>query len=71
MGHNMGMLHDFASQHGGHGGPCDGTGLMSYGTVPDVWSTCSKADFLAHYNNVVASKEYSWCLDGKLIIQKF
>ena len=67
MGHNMGMFHDFASQHGGAGGSCDGTGFMSYGTAPNVWSTCSKADFLAFYNYVVASNEWYWCLDSKLI----
>ena len=71
MGHNMGMYDDFDEIHGGHGGPCDGTGFMSYGKHPDVWSNCSKADFLAHYNYISASNEYSWCLDGKLIIQKF
>ena len=71
MGHNMGMLHDFAGKHGGQGGPCDKTGFMSYGTAPNVWSTCSKADFLSFYNYVVASNELSWCLDSKLIIQLF
>ena len=65
----MGMSHDFASQHGGQGGPCDGKGFMSYGTAPNVWSTCSKADFLALYNAVIASNGWSWCLDSKLIIQ--
>ena len=64
MGHNMGMLHDFSSQHGGQGGPCDGTGFMSYGSAPQQWSTCSKNDFLAHYNTVVNSG--SWCLPCKL-----
>ena len=63
----MGMLHDFDNQHGGRGGPCDGTGFMSYGTAPNRWSSCSKADFLALYNEVIASN--GWCLDGKLIIQ--
>ena len=67
MGHNMGMLHDFDSRHGGQGGPCDKTGFMSYGTAPNVWSTCSRADFLAHYNEIIASNQLKWCLDRKLI----
>ena len=71
MGHNMGMFHDFDSQHGGEGGPCDGTGFMSYGTAPNVWSTCSKADFLAFYNYVVASNDWTWCLDSKLITKLY
>ena len=69
MGHNMGMLHDFDSKHGGQGGPCDGTGFMSYGTAPNVWSTCSSADFLALYNVVIDSNQWYWCLDCKLISQ--
>ena len=64
MGHNMGMLHDFDEDHGGSNGPCDGTGIMSYGSAPNVWSTCSKNDFLALYNQVISSSLY-WCLDGK------
>ena len=70
MGHNMGMYHDFDDIHGGHGGPCDdGMGFMGNGIHPNVWSNCSKADFLAHYNQIVASNGWSWCLDSKLIIQ--
>ena len=64
MGHNMGMLHDFDSEHGGSNGPCDGTGIMSYGSAPNVWSTCSKNDFLALYNEMSAF----WCLDSKLLL---
>merc|ERR1711971_959239 len=63
MGHNMGMLHDFDEDHGGSGGPCDGTGIMSYGSAPNVWSTCSKNDFLALYNSIVSSSNKYWCLD--------
>ena len=59
MGHNMGMLHDFHPSHGGQNGPCNGKGIMSYGSSPNVWSTCSKNDFQALYNDVD-----SWCLDG-------
>ena len=65
MGHNMGMLHDFDEDHGGSGGPCDGTGIMSYGSAPNVWSTCSKNDFLALYNSIISSSNRYWCLDGK------
>merc|ERR1711899_519692 len=53
------MHHDFASKHGGNnspgsGSPCDGEGLMSYGSckpscrdsqMPDRWSSCSVRDF--------------------------
>ena len=64
MGHNMGMLHDFDDEHGGSNGPCDGTGIMSYGSAPNVWSTCSRNDFLALYNEIVISNSLYWCLDG-------
>merc|ERR1711956_12052 len=64
MGHNMGMLHDFDDEHGGSGGACDGTGIMSYGSAPNVWSTCSKADFLALYNDIIDSSSWSWCLEN-------
>merc|ERR1712172_61399 len=63
MGHNMGMLHDFDDEHGGSNGPCDGTGIMSYGSAPNVWSTCSRNDFLALYNEIVSSNSLYWCLD--------
>ena len=66
MGHNMGMLHDFDEDHGGSNGPCDGTGIMSYGSAPNVWSTCSRADFLALYNQIIASSSWNWCLTGKI-----
>ena len=66
VGHNMGMLHDFDEAHGGDGGACDGTGIMSYGTVPQKWSTCSKNDFEAHYNQIV--NWGGWCLPCKLQI---
>merc|ERR1719339_593682 len=35
--------------HGGHGGPCDGKGMMSYGNHPRAWSTCSNSDFAMWY----------------------
>ena len=39
--------HDFARKHGGRNSKCNGEGLMSYGNVPDKWSTCSNSDFIA------------------------
>jgi len=63
MGHNMGMLHDFDSSHGGEDGACNGKGIMSYGSAPNVWSTCSKNDFLALYNSIISSSSKYWCLD--------
>jgi hypothetical protein len=62
----MGMLHDFDEEHGGSNGPCDGTGIMSYGSAPNVWSTCSRADFLALYNQIIASSSWNWCLTGRI-----
>jgi len=47
LGHNLGMRHDFpGNQNSGwayHYG-CDQTGIMSYGDVPERWSTCSRKD---------------------------
>jgi len=46
LGHNIGMKHDFADDHGGKTGPCNKQGLMSYGKKrPDKWSECSNKDF--------------------------
>ena len=59
MGHNMGMLHDFDNVHGGNGGACNGQGLMSYGNTPTQWSTCSRNDYLARYNQVGG---FNWCM---------
>ena len=59
MGHNMGMLHDFDNVHGGSGGSCNGQGLMSYGNTPSQWSSCSRNDYLARYNQVGG---YNWCM---------
>ena len=64
MGHSMGMSHDHDPIHGGDNGPCNGQGIMSYGSHPNVWSTCSRNDFLALYNEIVTEKKVSWCLDG-------
>ena len=59
----MGMLHDFDDAHSGK--DCDGKGFMSYGTFDKEWSSCSKADLLARYNEVESSSGTSWCLPGK------
>ena len=51
LGHNFGMKHDFDEDHGGHDGPCNNQGIMSYGSYAfDSWSTCSRSDFEHHYN---------------------
>ena len=57
----MGMLHDFDDQNGGQSGACNGQGLMSYGNAPREWSTCSKANYLARYNQVGSN---NWCMAG-------
>jgi hypothetical protein len=50
LGHNFGMSHDFSSKHGGDDGPCNGQGIMSYGSYSyDQWSSCSQSDFKEHY----------------------
>ena len=44
------MSHDFSAKHGGDSGPCNGQGIMRYGSYSyDQWSTCSQADFKEHY----------------------
>ena len=65
------MEHDFDPKHGGTGdhttstNDCNGKGIMSYGNnIPDVWSTCSVADFSGYY------QLRDWgctCLKGKMI----
>ena len=69
LGHNFGMGHDFWERHGGDGGPCDGKGIMSYGSYAySQWSSCSKSDWERHY----ASEEWGkGCLEdisGKIVI---
>jgi len=54
LGHNLGILHDFAVEHGGkghnrgdHSGRCNRKGIMSYPQgrpLPMKWSTCSRKD---------------------------
>ena len=71
LGHNFGMSHDFDASHGGQGGPCDNTGIMSYGSTDYTgWSTCSKSDFEKHY----ASRNWANCLEdisGKIFYITF
>ena len=60
IGHNIGMQHDFHASHQGAG--CDKTGIMSSGVAasrPLQWSTCSRADFEAHY---LMYKD-QWCME--------
>ena len=58
IGHNLGMLHDFHPTHGGHGGPCDKKGIMSYGSLEwKGFSECSKSDFEKTYTR------YNWGKD--------
>ena len=57
----MGMFHDFDVQNGGPDGDCNGKGIMSYGVHPQEWSSCSKANYLARYNQVGGN---NWCMSG-------
>ena len=43
---HIALRHDFHKDHGGHGGPCDKQGIMSYEppSLPGTWSTCSRRD---------------------------
>ena len=59
IGHNLGMDHDFSPAHEAAG--CKGTGIMSYGDPPNVWSTCSVKDLQAHY----LTNKNNWCMDCK------
>ena len=50
LGHNFGMSHDFDEKHGGHSGPCNNQGIMSYGSYDfNQWSTCSRSDWEENY----------------------
>ena len=49
------MKHD---HHDEHKHKCDGKGIMSYGDHPMVWSSCSVADFNAHYT----ANKVRWCM---------
>ena len=65
IGHAMGMIHD-QDHHGGQNGSCNDTGLMTWGLESareNVWSTCSKADFLALFQEIVLSSQWLWCLE--------
>ena len=69
IGHNLGMSHDWAKKHGGKSNPCNKKGnlyLMGYANEKkNIWSTCSKKDFQAHYLKIQTSSEKSWCMEGK------
>jgi len=68
IGHNLGMHHDFAENHGSGSGntgdsatstnACNGQGFMSYGHHLAVWSDCSVKDFTAQFTN----NKDNWCL---------
>ena len=65
VGHNLGMKHDFAKEHGGQTSQCNKDNhIMAYGSSKEKWSTCSKADFEARYLQV-KSKNWGWCMEGK------
>ena len=67
MGHNLGMHHDFDEEHGGADGECnDVRGFMGYGfgyTMTHQWSSCSAADYLAHYNEILGYG-LNWCMEA-------
>ena len=56
------MLHDFDRAHGGRWGPCNGKGIMSYGSFSyNQWSTCSRSDWERHFT----SREWDlYCLEN-------
>ncbi len=60
MGHNMGLSHDFASKNAGRG--CNG--IMDYGNSDDVWSQCSREDFVANYELVTMARGGGHCMEG-------
>ena len=63
IGHNLGMHHDHHVSHGGDGNSCDKQGFMSYGEHEQKWTSCSRKDFLAHYNKI---GEGNWCMPGNM-----
>ena len=75
MGHNLGMFHDHEKVHGGSGksafqtggnpGPCESQKhIESYQSSREKWSTCSKADFAAHYLQITKKWNRPWCMNG-------
>ena len=44
----LGMKHDFDHR----GTNCNNKGIMSYGTPPDTWSTCSVSDFKKFWRSI-------------------
>ena len=73
IGHNLGFRHDFDAYHGGQSSSCNQNNhIMSYGSSKDKWSTCSKADFEAHYLSIQQfmtwNSDVSWCMEGNIIV---
>ena len=75
MGHNLGMRHDFDKAFGGTGqmsskNKCNlHNGIMSYtqnANFKNPWSSCSKSEFVRHYNKIINLK-MPWCMEGKSI----
>jgi len=53
LGHNLGMMHDFAPENGGDNSPCNGKGIMSYPPKNTrAWSSCSNSDFAKWYQTL-------------------
>jgi len=66
LGHNFGMQHDFHVSHGGENGPCNGKGIMSYGSYDyDEWSECSRSDFEKKFHE---QNWGAWCLDDVSVL---
>ena len=64
----LGILYDYAEKHLGTSGstPCLADNhIMSRAKTFEKWSSCSKADFEAHY--LAAGVTYpTWCMEGNL-----
>ena len=62
------MEHDFDDKHKGK--DCDNANhIMSYSDLPIMvkWSSCSKADFQAHYLFITKQNGWKWCMEGRLV----
>ena len=73
IGHNIGLKHDFHDYHGGELNACNQNNhVMSYDSTKIKWSTCSKADFEAHYLSIQQfmtwNSDVSWCMEGNIIV---
>ena len=77
IGHNLGMDHDFHSKHTRNrkNTPCEkDSHLMGYPKNDNLsqdeilegqreWSSCSRRDFVQHYQGV--SSNLPWCMEAK------